>query len=121
MCYGCWEEYGKPVIDTPAVREAANSVAEVYAYACTGGNLHIVLDDWNLEDGSLQFCDGCIKRGGHPEDPNDSPWHTKQTLEHPDSAEQLAAERRCHDLFAALSVVERASVLALVDQYWTPT
>ena len=120
MCYGCWEEEGKPTIDTPAVRAAAAAVAEVYEHACTGGNLHIVLDDWNLEDSSLAFCDAYIARGGHPDDPDHSPSYTRYKLEHPDSPEQLAAERRCHDLLKALSVKERASALALNDRFWQP-
>jgi hypothetical protein len=57
MCYECWEEEGKPQIDTPAVREAAAAVGAVYELNGVGGNLHIVLDDWNLEDGSVEFCD----------------------------------------------------------------
>ena len=36
----------------------------------------------------------------------------------PDSPEQLAAERKCCDLFMALSEAERASALALNDGFW---
>ena len=118
MCHGCWVEEGKPAIDTPAIRAAAAAVAEVYEHSCVGGNLHIVLDDWNLEDGSLAFCDAQIARGGHPDDPEHSPWYTKEKLENPDSPEQLAAERRCCDLFKALTVEERASALAFYDGFW---
>ncbi len=118
MCYGCWTEEGSPQIDTPAVRAAAASVAAVYEHSCVGGNLHIVLDDWNLEDDNLKFCDAQIARGGHPEDPNHSKWYTQQKLDNPDTPEQLAAERKCHDLFAALSIKERASALALNDGFW---
>jgi len=118
MCYGCWVEYAKPAIDTPAIREVVKVIEEVYSYSCVGGNLHIVLDDWNLEDHSLAFCKREIERGGHPEDPNHSPWYTKIKLENPDSPEQLAVERKCHDLLFALTEPERASALALYDGYW---
>lgn len=79
---------------------------------------HIVLDDWNLEDSNLEFCAAQIARGGHPENPNHSKWYTASKLENPDSPEQLAAEQRCHDLFAALTMKERASALALNDGFW---
>ena len=116
MCHGCWVEEGQPVVDTPTVRAAAKAIAEVYEHSCVGGNLHIVLDDWNLEDDSLAFCDGCIKRNGLMD-----PEHYKRfpnDRREEDSPEQLAAERRCHDLFAAMTVPERASALALYDGFW---
>lgn len=122
MCYGCWEEAEKPIIDTPAVRAAAASIAEVYEHACMGGNLHIVLDDWNLEDGSLDFCRGCIEGAGvMPDDGNLAECHRRyndKKRANPDPPEQLAAERRCCELLTALSVEERASALALHDGFW---
>lgn len=123
MCYGCWDEAGKPRIDTPAVRAAAASVAEVYEHSCVGGNLHIVLDDWNIEDGNLEFCRQCIEGAGvMPLDGSTFPAHLRYNEEkraNPDPPEQLAAERRCHDLFRALTEDERASALALNDGFWT--
>jgi hypothetical protein len=41
---------------TPAVRAAARAVAEVDPY----GNLHIVVDDWNIEDENLDSCERFI-------------------------------------------------------------
>jgi hypothetical protein len=125
MCYGCWEEAGKPVIDTPAVRAAAAAVEEVYQHNCMGGNLHIVLDDWNIEDGNLEFCNQCINGAGvMPLEGSTFPAHLRyndQKRANPDPPEQLAAERKCHDLFAALTIDERASALALNDGFWQPT
>jgi hypothetical protein len=100
MCSACWSEEGEPAINTPAVREAAAAVEAVYNHSCVGGNLHIVLDDWNIEDDSLEFCRVQIERGDHG------------------TEEERATERRCHDLMRALSVPERASALALYSGYW---
>ncbi|SRR5581483_441698 len=123
MCYGCWEDYGKPIIDTEAVSAAAAAVADVYEYACTGGNLHIVLDDWNVEDSDLDFCNQCIMGAGvMPLGGSTVAAHLRyneQKRANPDPPEQLAAERRCHDLFRALTEEERASALALHDGFWT--
>jgi hypothetical protein len=56
MCCGCWEEEGKPQIDTPVVRAALVLVEAVYEHAPTGGYLHIVLDDNNIEDENVEWC-----------------------------------------------------------------
>jgi hypothetical protein len=105
------------------VRAAAAAIAEVYEHSCVGGNLHIVLDDWNLEDGNLEFCDGCITGAGQmPLEPDAHEAHQRYNREkrdNPDPPEQLAAERRCHDLLKVLTEEERASALALNDGFWT--
>ena len=103
MCYSCWEDWDKPAIDTPAVREAALAVIGVYEYHAAGGNMHIVLDDWNIEDEHVVWCRNKIADGGFFGD---------------DSSEQLAVELRCCDLFLALSESERAAALALIRGFW---
>lgn len=100
MCRGCWEEYERPEIDTPAVREASRAIAEVYEFAETGGDLHIVLDDWNLEDHSLAFCREAI------EEDSDFTFREREV------------ERRCLSLLRALTEDERASALALYEGFW---
>lgn len=115
MCVDCWDYYARPVIDTPAVRAAAAAVDAVYVHHSTGGNLHVVLDDWNIEDVHLAACLEQIEGGGYrrPE------AHAKVLgPDEADSPEQLAAERTCHDLFAALTEHERASALALHRKFW---
>jgi hypothetical protein len=95
MCYGCWEEEGKPQIDNEKVRLAAYSIFKVFEYISpSGGNLHIVIDDWNLEDGNLEFC--------HEEILKD--YNT--------------IELECCLRLKILSVEERYSALALHDGYW---
>src|SRR5690348_1783765 len=89
MCCGCWEDEGSPRIDNERVRGVQPLIEAVYKHNGVGGNLHIVLDDNNIDDGDLAFCLGQIDRGGHPEDPNHSPWYTQSKLDNPDSPEQL--------------------------------
>jgi hypothetical protein len=94
MCVECWTEYGSPRIDGAAVAEAVDAVRALYDVAPTGGAMHVVTDDWNLD--SVDWC-----------------------LENIDAysanPEEAALARRVGELFSALSEAERASVLA---KYW---
>lgn len=103
MCYGCWEEAGKPAIVTPATRAAALLVKRVYEFNGVGGNLHIATDDWNLEDDNIAFCRERVTRklagdvgDGYAAEP-----------------ELLAAETACLDALEPMSEDERYSVLAI--------
>lgn len=113
MCSNCWKDHGSPRINTPVVRAAAEAARAVYEFSCVGGNLHIVLDDFNIEDGHLEFCREQIEK---------APEECRASGEHENglcwcSPEQLAAERYCYELFKALSEDERASALAILDGY----
>jgi hypothetical protein len=103
VCLDCWDAHDSPAIDTPAVRAAARRIADVYEHSCVGGHLHIVIDDWNLEDDDLAYCEGSIRENVHGDPP-----------------EQLAAERSALAALHGLSEAERASALALHDGFWTP-
>lgn len=98
MCEGCWEEYGSPHIVTPAVLQATDLVARVYdgANGGVGGYGHIVLDDWNLDDGSVKFC--LLEC-----DNNEAQF----------PPDEVAVQRECLQAMLALTEAERASVLAL--------
>jgi hypothetical protein len=111
VCQGCWEQWGSPAVDTPAVREAARLIGAVYGFGETGGNLHVQLEDWNLEQDlfldALALPDAEFNVWGGP-------------------PEQVAAERACAAAMAALGDDERASALALYEGFWgspplTPT
>lgn len=52
MCLGCWEDEGRPFNVTNAVKTWTPKFAEADEF----GPLHIVVGDWNLDDGSLEFC-----------------------------------------------------------------
>lgn len=101
MCYGCWEEAGKPEIDTPAVRLAARRVESLRQRSEVGGHLHIVVDDWNLEDSHMDFCRKKISANRLT---TDSRLHQ--------------AEVRCLESFADLTETERCSALALSEGFW---
>jgi hypothetical protein len=106
MCYGCYEEAGKPTIVTDAIRQCAALIKRLYAMpsGCAGGNCHIVTDDWNLEDHSIKFCSGQVDAGG---------WVDRT------DPEQLKIERQILDLMAPMSEAERASALGLEAGYFT--
>lgn len=107
MCMSCWAELGEPAIDTPAVRAAIALVDEVYEFSCVGGNLHIVIDDFNIDDDNLEFCAKQIAdvRAGRPSTFADV------------APEQLCAEEACLAALWPMSIDERASVLALRDEF----
>lgn len=83
MCYSCYEEYGKPEIITDKTKLAASLIGLVVGSA----NLHIVIDDWNLDDDSVIWC-----------------------IENSDLDEE---EQMCLDNLFALTEDERASAMAI--------
>lgn len=101
MCCGCWEKEGSPKIDNARVRDALEAVEAVYEHSCAGGNLHILLDDNNIDDEHFEFLRGAIRENIY----GGSEW-------------QLEAESRCLDLMERLTMEERASVLGLHDGCW---
>ena len=99
MCYGCYEEYGKPEIVSPVTLTGLGHVRRVYEFSSVGGNLHCQLDDWNIEDEFFE----------------------EFTVYQVDvTSQQLAAERACFDAFKQMSLEERASVLAMHDGILAP-
>ncbi len=106
MCYGCYEEQGKPAIYNDIVKKAIASINKVYEYSCVGGGLHIVLDDWNLEDDAVVFCENWINN------PNYCPNGEIQNDEDKIQQEQKLAELECVEILKKMSIDERASALA---------
>lgn len=103
MCYGCYEEAGKPRIVNEEVEKAADLVRKLYNQpGCgAGGYAHIVTDDWNLKDNHIDFC-----------------------IQETDKAENegMSEESKqvCLDVlnqFKKLSLDERYSALAIVDGF----
>jgi len=93
MCEGCWEEHGSPKIDNAKVRAAARLVRRLYETFPTGGNLHIITDDWNISDRDIEFCSGF-------------------------KSEMKPDELACLNAFSEMTKAERASALGLVDEFW---
>lgn len=50
MCVSCWITHGQPANRSPEIDRAADLVRALYDIHPVGGPLHVVVDDWNLED-----------------------------------------------------------------------
>jgi hypothetical protein len=91
MCVNCWAEYGSPAEWNDRVRDGLALTVAIYEEECTGGPMHAVLDDWNI-DGQIEA------------------WKPDQFS--PDVAD---ASRRLAALMNEMTVAERASMLAYHD------
>lgn len=105
MCRGCWEEYGSPMILSDRVCIAAELIKKVYKQegGGVGGNLHCVVDDWNLEDEHIQWC---IDKTGTQRD-----FLTGEEYD----LILTTIERECAGALMAMTIQERASALALSE------
>lgn len=101
MCKGCWEEAGSPQIDNPQVREAERLISELYEIHSAGGDLHIVLDDWNVGDNHLDFCFNVIDKDLKL-DTHDKSLHLQ-----------------IYEKLKRMNEEERISALALCDGLWS--
>lgn len=81
------------IVLNDAVLAAADAVNELYEVHAAGGSAHIVTDDWNLENHSIEFCIGYAK----------------------DEGDDIALD--VLHLFKELRVGERATALAIFDGY----
>ena len=101
MCEACWDEYGEPNIVNEKTQAALMLVMQVYDAigGGAGGNLHIVLDDWNIEDDSIYYC---LSQCEVVEHSFGGGFDTTPTL----------LERACGGAFLDMTLQERASVLA---------
>ncbi len=97
MCYGCWQEYGSPQIINPQVVMACGLARKVEDLTCNGGNLHIQLEDWNIED---------------------EHWDKYEIYDEHTTGQQRTAEEACFEAFKNLTLEERASALALREGYF---
>ena len=108
MCEACWAEYGRPTIVNGKTEAALALVRQVYdaPMGGAGGHLHIVLDDWNIENSSIEYC-----QGGR----SDPSWHG------PPMAWTLTdVEAQCAAAFLGMTMAERASTLAKYDGFLNP-
>jgi len=96
MCIDCWKHYGSPEIVNDITTTLASLISLIYEYHGAGGHLHIVIDDWNLDDDSIKFC-----------------LHQIEENHYNYSKEQVESERACAVLMLNSSLDERASALAL--------
>ncbi len=89
MCLGCYSEYGQEVPGEQAIATVP-LIAAVYTESYVGGRLHIILDDWNLED-----------------------VHIRDVLAEPDLTD---AERACASALEAMPIGQRAAAIAMYEQ-----
>lgn len=101
MCRNCWLEYGAPRVVNKKTLAARDLIAAVYEGHAAGGNAHIVIDDWNLEDEHVHYCRGCSDASQ-------------------DDEEQCDAETACLGALLKLTEDERASALAMYDDFFDP-
>ena len=106
MCVDCWVDRGRPRIDSAPIRNAARLVEELFAARPTGGFLHIVVDDWNVEESMLDFCEREMRDAvaGYKDYPQ---------------ADCVEEYRALHAL-RVLPENLRTSALALAAGYWGP-
>lgn len=95
MCASCWMSLDHPTIYNARVGIAAGLINDLYRVAPTGGPLHAVVDDWNVEDGDLVVHQAYNDAG--------LPYWSVETL---GLAEQVAL------LMRTMTTAERVSTLA---------
>lgn len=91
MCISCWEEAGRPAIANDRVRAAADLVPD-----CPPGRAYTVFENWNLGDRVIH-----------------------EALKDPEAVADEEA-RAALTAFAALSLEERHSAMALADGMFDP-
>ena len=102
MCHACYRGYGAHTAIAPEIVAAAKAVEALYEVHLAGGFLHIVTDDFNIEDCHVESVGESIA--------NPEAWWGRE----PDEV-----EREAHRLLAALDVKGRATALA-VWEGWVP-
>ena len=104
MCRRCVDEYGGFDVDiTPEMHTVANMITLFYRLpqCSTGGPLHIVVDDFNIDDACIDFCEKSLAESyGH--------WAWSKSAE--------ALGRRIIDGLRPLTLAQRAAVLWAADK-----
>lgn len=100
MCKTCWEQEGSPSVINERTIKAAELINAIYESedGGTGGYAHIVVDDWNLEDGSIDFSLNAISEGDL-------------------AADTANACNECLTFLKTLTYEERCSALAINDGF----
>ena len=99
MCYTCYELYGKPKIINDKTKHSAKLISEIYDFNSVGGNCHIVIDDFNVESESIEWC---LSEG------------LSMNI-HKHNKKQLMIEHKFLKTFLTLTEDERVSALAIFE------
>lgn len=96
MCLNCWKEEGSHAIVNDKTKAAAKLVEELYDEQPTGGYLHIVTDDYNVQQHHIDGCMGA---------------RALEIMDRP----ATDIERRCWRALFDMTTEERVSALALYE------
>lgn len=47
----------------------ADAIIQLYERSCVGGNCHIVIDDYNVDNSAIKWCIGAVDRNYHEQTP----------------------------------------------------
>lgn len=103
MCLTCWEKHGSSKIVNAKVKKALLLISDVYDHHAAAGGLHVVIDDWNIEDEMISGSIATIKSKEYMK-PEDA-WMTKPT------PERRRAELKCARHLLKMTIDERNSAL----------
>lgn len=106
MCVRCHEDAGEPEEWNDKIARAVQLIRTIYRHHCAGGLLHVVLDDWNLNDSHVQWAAGYVDR-------EKAQWQQREP-------EMTAACVELAPLLVEMSERERASALAYADGVIVP-
>lgn len=109
-----WDEYGRPDDWNPKVKRALELIRAIYEYAAAGGPLHVILDDWNIEDGDVNLAAQDLRDGYFRWGPGGVriPYDPYDFLEEDETRQVRDAVAELVPLLAEMTVNERASALA---------
>jgi hypothetical protein len=100
MCHDCYKEYGTPKIINTSTKRVVKLIRRLYVTHSTGAALHIVTDDWNLEDDHIIYCLTYLL--------DNAQYYTSKDFK---------LQKRLLTLLKRMTIEERASALAIVDEY----
>jgi hypothetical protein len=122
MCDSCWRDAGSPTERTPDTARLVELIGKLYEIHATGGPLHSVLDDWNLDTAVIEpYYDGWRAEDLDALWYGDIPFAELDPLA-PAVVERLGVSTRalCDEIAAllnAMTVTQRISALAYADGF----
>lgn len=102
MCKNCWVSAGSPKIVSEKTKRVADLINELYNHSLVGCYAHVVTDDWNLEDGSIDFCLESARKNEYSEHYNEA---------------AKSVSIACLEAMKTLTMAERYSAMAIHEGY----
>ena len=109
-----WVELDRPDDWNPKVARALELIRDIYEYARAGGPLHVILDDWNIEDGDVRAAAQDLRDGYYRWGPGWEPvsYDPYENLDEDETRQVRDAVAELVPLLRGMTVNERASALA---------